>query len=171
MTPSDRASIAADDLILALRECDAETIAAQLAGLGPPVATANAQAIVTALRDGKLGAAVMTEEAINTFDLAGLAVALADQPVWFGSPLTVLTQPVTGGSTSAELISLLGNVMIVEWPCDNDILISSGRSALPARARQRRMQVALVTRKQLRRRPANVPRHSSIGLKSSQQRS
>lgn len=147
MTLANRRSITADKLlILAPRGRDAQEIAAQLAGVGPTATIASARAIVAAVRAAELGAAVVTEEALAEFDLAGLTLALAEQPPWSDSPFIVLTQRELGGWTHAQVASLLGNVTIFERPLHSDILISSVQSALRARARQRRTQDHLVAR-------------------------
>lgn len=140
MTSADRL------LILAPRGRDAQVIVAQLKGIEPGAVIATPTTIVQAVRAGELGVAVITDEAMSGFDLAALTAALAAQPPWSDSPFLVLTQRQFGGWTRAQLAALLGNVTILERPLHSDVLISSVRSALRARARQRRAQVHILAR-------------------------
>ena len=127
-------------LILAPRGRDAEVIIGQLAGVELVARVATAAEIVQTVRDGELGAAVVAIEAMADFDLTNLSAALAAQPSWSDSPFIVLTQRESGEWSRARLASLLGNKTILERPLRSDVLISSVRSALRARARQRRTQ-------------------------------
>ncbi|KAB7646240.1 sensor histidine kinase [Polymorphobacter fuscus] len=130
-------------LILAPRGRDAQVIVDQLAGADKVASIATAAEIVEAVRGGVLGVAVVTDEGMSGFDRAALAGALADQPPWSDVPFVVLTRREFGGWTRAQLVALLGNVTILERPLHRDVLISSVRSALRARARQRRSEAYL----------------------------
>ena len=140
MTTTDRL------LILAPRGRDAQVITAQLAAAGTVGIIASPGEIVTAIRAGELAAAVIADEAIALFDLVALASALADQPTWSDSSFVVLTRREFGGWTRARLAALLGNVALFERPLHTDVLITGVRSALRARARQRRAQSYLLAR-------------------------
>ncbi len=133
-------------LILAPRGRDAPVIVAQLAAAGTTAVVASAADIVDAVRAGELAAAVITDEAMATFDLDALSAALAAQPAWSDSPFLVLTRREFGGWTRARLASLLGNVTMLERPLHTDVLVSGVRSALRARTRQRRAQSYLLAR-------------------------
>ena len=133
-------------LIFAPRGRDAQVIATQLDGIEPVATIATATMIVQAVRAGELGAAIVTDEALTGFDLVDLAAALAAQPPWSDSEFIVLTKREFGGWTRARLASLLGNLTILERPMKRDVLITSVRSALRARARQRRAQIHLLAR-------------------------
>lgn len=135
-------------LILATHGRDAQVIAAQLEGIEPVATIATPAMIVQAVGIGELGAAIVTDEAMAGFDLAALTVALAAQPPWSDSPFLVLTQHEFGGWTRAQLATLLGNVSILERPLRSDVLIAGVRSALRARARQRRAQIHILAREE-----------------------
>lgn len=133
-------------LVIAPTGRDAQVIMAQLATAGMTAVVATAAEIVDAARVGELAAAIITDEAMATFDLTALAEALVAQPVWSDSPFLVLTRREFGGWTRARLADLLGNVTILERPVHPDVLISAVRSALRARARQRRAEAYLLAR-------------------------
>ena len=133
-------------LILAPRGRDAQVIATQLDGMQPAATIATAADIVAAVRAGELAAAVITDEAMAGFDVTELSAALAAQPPWCDSPFLILTRREFGGWTRARLADLLGNVTILERPLHSDVIVSSVRSALRARVRQRRAQAHIVAR-------------------------
>ncbi len=130
-------------LVLAPRGRDGLVIAAQLeaAGMAPRLATPDE--IIAATAAGELGAAVIADEAMASFDLPALAAALAAQPPWSDSPFLVLTRREFGGWTRAQLAGLLGNVTTLERPMHGDALVSAVRSALRARVRQRKAEAYL----------------------------
>ena len=140
MTATDRL------LVLAPRGRDAQVIIGQLAASGTIALVASAADIVDAVRVGELAAAVIADEAMAAFDLDALIHALGAQPAWSDSPFIVLTRREFGGWTQAQLASLFGNVTLLERPLRTDVLVSGVRSALRARARQRRAQSYLLAR-------------------------
>lgn len=140
MTGADRL------MVLAPTGRDAQVIVGQLAAAGTTSVVALAEEIVAAARAGELAGAIIADEAMADFDLAALAGALAAQPAWSDSPFLVLTRREFGGWTRARLADVLGNVTILERPLYNDVLVSGVRSALRARARQRRAEAYLLAR-------------------------
>ncbi|WP_426168877.1 ATP-binding protein [Sandarakinorhabdus sp. DWP1-3-1] len=140
MTGTDRL------LILAPHGRDGQVIASHIEGTQPVATLATAAVVVAAIRAGELGVAVITDEAMAGFDLVELAAALADQPPWSDIPVLILTRREFGGWTPARLAMLFGNITILERPLHPDVLISSVRSALRARARQRRAEAYLMAR-------------------------
>ncbi len=133
-------------LILAPRGRDAAVICGQLKETGANATVATAAEVVDAIVAGSLGAAVITDEAMAGFDLVALAAALAAQPPWSDIPFVILTRREFGGWTRARLMVLFGNLTILERPLYSDVLIGSVRSALRARARQRRAEAYLLAR-------------------------
>lgn len=131
-------------LILAPQGRDARVISDQLAADGIVPIIASAAEIVEYAGAGQIGAAIITDEAMATFDLTALSGALAAQPAWSDAPFLVLTRKEFGGWTRAKLANLLGNVTMLERPLHKDILVSSVRSALRARQRQRRAESYLL---------------------------
>ena len=95
-------------------------------------------ALVTAVREDA-GAAVITEEVLQSKSIGALAEKLSSQPRWSDFPIIVLTG---GGMSTASTESAarsrapLGNVSLLERPLRPATLVSSVRSALVARQRQ-----------------------------------
>ena len=85
------------------------------------------------------GAVLLTEEALRTADLHGLARWLADQPAWSDMPFIILTRQGGGlerNSGAARLSTLLGNATFLERPFHPTTLISLVQTALRGRRRQ-----------------------------------
>lgn len=85
------------------------------------------------------GAAIVTEEVLQSEDIGALADKLSAQPRWSDFPIIVLT----GGGISTESTESavrsrapLGNVSLLERPLRPATLISAVRTALVARQRQ-----------------------------------
>jgi signal transduction histidine kinase/ActR/RegA family two-component response regulator len=86
-------------------------------------------------------AAVVAEEALIHEDRSRLAKWIDHQPPWSDFPFVLLTLRATGNGCSLhDLISLLGNVTVLERPLAATSLKSAVRSALRARARQRQAE-------------------------------
>jgi signal transduction histidine kinase/CheY-like chemotaxis protein len=100
--------------------------------------------------------AIVTEEAVRTFDLRPLAAWIATQPAWSDFPFVVLTRHGGGlerNPDAANLVGVLGNVTFLERPFHPTTLISVVRSGLRGRARQhecRRLNEQLESRVQER---------------------
>ena len=135
-------------LILAPSGRDAEVIRDQLAASGIVGHVADAGEIVDAVWAGDLGAAIVADEAIASFDLAVLRQALAAQPPWSDCPFLLLTRRSVGGWSMTGVTELLGNVTVLERPLSPNALASAARVALRARVRQRRAQAYLVAREE-----------------------
>jgi PAS domain S-box-containing protein len=142
LTTSDRL------LVLAPRGRDAEVIKDQLAAVGIAGHIADAAQIVAAIHAGELGAAIVADEAMASFDLVALREALAAQPPWSDCPFLLLTRRDFGGWTMARSTELLGNVTMLERPLRPQTLTSAARGALRARVRQRGAQAYLLAREQ-----------------------
>ena len=85
------------------------------------------------------GAAVITEEVLQSTTIGTLAQRISSQPPWSDFPLIVLTgSGLSTESTESAVRSRapLGNVALLERPLRPVTLISSVRSALLARRRQ-----------------------------------
>ncbi len=90
-------------------------------------------------------AAVISEEALVHEDRSRLAHWIATQPPWSDFPFVLLTLRAGHDGTSlADLVSLLGNVTVLERPLAPTSLKSTVRAALRARARQREAEQYLV---------------------------
>lgn len=135
-------------LILAPRGRDSLVIQQQLAAGGITAAVASAANIVSALVAGTLGMAIIADEAMAEFDLEALTAALAVQAPWSDCPFLLLTKRDFGGWTRARITALLGNVTVLERPLSSDALISSVRSAVRARVRQRGAEAYLQSREE-----------------------
>ncbi len=83
--------------------------------------------------------AVVTEEAMGTADLRGIAAWVAAQPSWSDLPFIVLTQRGGGperNPAAARLSDILGNVTFIERPFHPTTFVSVARTALKGRLRQ-----------------------------------
>lgn len=85
------------------------------------------------------GAAIVTEEVLQSGDISSLAGRLSSQPAWSDFPFIVLTGSglSTAGSERAERSRApLGSITLLERPLRPVTLVSTVRSALLARRRQ-----------------------------------
>jgi PAS domain S-box-containing protein len=96
----------------------------------------NIPSVLSALNEGRAGAAILAEEALTEEGLAQMEAWLAKQPPWSDLPIILLTKGRGGPATKMALASLLGNVTILERPLHPVTLVSAARAALRARARQ-----------------------------------
>ncbi len=83
--------------------------------------------------------AVVTEEAMRSADLRGIAAWVAAQPSWSDLPFIVLTQRGGGPERNpgaARLSDILGNVTFLERPFHPTTFVSVARTALKGRQRQ-----------------------------------
>lgn len=131
-------------LILAPRGRDAQVISEQVALSGIESSIVGPDEIVEAIATGSLGAAIVADEAMDSFNLPALAQALADQPLWSDCQFLLLTRHDFGEWTRARITKLVGNVTILERPLSTDMLVSAVRSALRSRVRQRRTEAHLL---------------------------
>lgn len=91
--------------------------------------------------DAGVGAAVITDEVLQSPDVGQLAGALAKQPGWSEIPFIVLA--MAGRSPNArtrEVLGMMGNASVLERPVGMRTLLSAVRSALRARAHQHRIR-------------------------------
>ncbi len=95
--------------------------------------------LIEAVRSGKAGALMLTQEAFSPAFLALLTEALALQPNWSDLPVLVLVpggmeSPIIGGVEKA--LGGLPNVTFLERPIRPITLASAARAALKSRTRQ-----------------------------------
>lgn len=85
-----------------------------------------------------VGAAVLTEEALDMRSIAALRQTTAAQPPWSDVPILILTSSRTPGEEKVALATAesLGNVMMVHRPASVATFLSSVRAALRMRRRQ-----------------------------------
>ncbi len=139
-------------LVLAPRGRDA-AIAADILGEGGIAATiaASLPAVLEMLDEGA-GFVVVTEEAIATTDLRGLAEWIELQEEWSDLPFILLTTRGGGlerNPAAARHLETLGNVTFVERPFHPTTLISLARAAIRARRRQYEARARLLTLREL----------------------
>ncbi len=92
------------------------------------------------------GVALITEEAIHTADLKGLAAWIAAQPPWSDFPFVLLTKRGGGierNPAAERATATLGNVAFLERPFHPTTLISVVRMALRGRRRQYEARIHL----------------------------
>lgn len=127
-------------LVLAPRGRDAQVVLAVLERekIDTQVCPSS-DSFISHLLDGA-GAAIVTEEALNTELLQTLGGYLANQPAWSDLPFVILAirQPHRRPAHAAASLQELGNVVLLERPVNPETLVSAARSALRARERQYR---------------------------------
>jgi signal transduction histidine kinase len=118
---------------------DSALIEKVLTSCGIPVnVCADPAALVSAICD-EAGAAIITEEVLQSAAIGSVAEKLTSQPRWSDFPIIVLTG---GGMSTASTESAersrapLGNVSLLERPLRPATLVSAVRMALTARQRQ-----------------------------------
>ncbi|HEY4072130.1 MAG TPA: response regulator [Herbaspirillum sp.] len=96
------------------------------------------------------GVALITDEALESQNLAPLIDWLAAQPAWSDFPFILLTQPRSQPRNSLALGALesLSNVVLLERPLNSETLKRATTSALRARRRQYEARAALQQRLQ-----------------------
>lgn len=120
----------------------------QHSGLTSEVAPTAAD-LVRSISSGA-GAAVITEEALQSSAIDELRRSLADQPPWSDFPIVVLTGGGVTTSWSETLVrsrAPLGNVTLLERPLRPATLLSAVQTALRARNRQYEIRDQLHERK------------------------
>jgi DNA-binding NtrC family response regulator len=142
-----RTTVSERALVLAPRGRDAAIAVHMLteAGLEASVCTA----LPHLIEELNLGAAfvVMTEEAIATADLHGLAEWLSDQENWSDLPFILVTDRGGGlerNPAARRHLQVLGNVTFLERPFHPTTLVSLAQSALRARRRQYEARARLI---------------------------
>ncbi|RXZ33169.1 response regulator [Oxalobacteraceae bacterium CAVE-383] len=137
-------------LVLAPQGRDAETIShvLRLNHIDSHIC-ANIGMLTEELRAGA-GAALITDEALESQNLAPLIDWLAAQPAWSDFPFILLTQPRSLPRESLALGALesLSNVVLLERPLNTETLKRAAASALRARRRQYEARAALQQRLQ-----------------------
>jgi signal transduction histidine kinase/CheY-like chemotaxis protein len=130
-------------LILTPTGRDAEAAAALLSAEGIESRIHPALDSLQAALDDTAGAVLLADEALFRADLSGLAARLAVQPPWSDLPFIVLTKAGIAARRQTAELNLpdkLGNVMFLERPLNTLSLVSTVRSALRARQRQRQVR-------------------------------
>jgi signal transduction histidine kinase/ActR/RegA family two-component response regulator len=126
-------------LILAPHGRDAIIAAAILSEAGLIASTCrNLPALLDDIGRGT-GVVVLTDEAIRTADIRGLAGWISSQPPWSDLPFVLITEHGGGwerNPAAARQMEALGNVAFLERPFHPTTLISVVRTALRGRRRQ-----------------------------------
>ncbi len=125
-------------LLLALRGRDSQIAQRLLARGGHEcVICASGDEMTEALAAGA-GAALVTEESLAETDRHKLMDWLAAQPPWSDFPFILLATKRAGRRPreAAEVLSKLGNVVVLERPVHGETLASAVEAALRARRRQ-----------------------------------
>jgi two-component system sensor kinase FixL len=131
-----------DFLILAPGGRDAAVIVAELQKAGITGIETTATDLLDAIATSRLGAAILTIEALSRIDSADLADALAAQPPWSDCPLLVLTLR-SDRSGGRRVYDCPGNVTVLERPLRPQVLLQAARQALRARDRQYKAEAYL----------------------------
>lgn len=96
--------------------------------------------LLEAIRSTDFGAAILTIEALDQIDPEELRASLLAQPPWSDCPLLILSGRGSSESASREMLEGFANLTILTRPLRSNDLVTAARSALNARARQRRSQ-------------------------------
>ncbi|GJE09335.1 PAS domain-containing hybrid sensor histidine kinase/response regulator [Methylobacterium longum] len=135
-------------VILAPRGRDASVVERLLSRGGTPTSVcADVSEWVTCLKAGA-AAALVTEEALADADMTALFAWLDAQPAWSDFPFIVLATRQVGRrpAAAADMLSRLGNVVLLERPINAETLTSAVASALRARRRQYQARSLLLER-------------------------
>jgi hypothetical protein len=109
------------------------------------VAAADISELITLIRGGTIGAAMLTEEALTPGGVEQLTEALAEQPSWSDLPvlllLAVVEQPLASQSARAAraaraALRVKGNITVLVRPVPSLALLTAVQAALRARRRQ-----------------------------------
>lgn len=123
--------------ILAPRGRDSEVARQVLENAGIAAVVASSLHQVAELVEARVGAVLITEEALNGPGSEALHQALAAQPAWSDLPFVVLANGANSRSDAAtRRMDDLGNAILLSRPLHTEELVRSLRSALKARRRQ-----------------------------------
>ena len=122
---------------------EAQAIVTQLAAAGIAAQSVSPRDFAAAIRDCTLGAALLTEEALDRYGIEGVTTGMAAQPAWSDCPVLLLTHRDNVPSTDRKTVMEIANITIVERPLHTESLVTAARGALRARARQRKAQVVM----------------------------
>jgi signal transduction histidine kinase len=126
-------------LVLAPFGKDSALIDKVLQSYGIPVEScSDADSLLTAICE-EAGAALITEEVLQTATITSIAQKLSSQPRWSDFPIIVLTgggMSTASTESAARSLAPLGNVSLLERPLRPATLVSAVRTALVARQRQ-----------------------------------
>ena len=79
-------------LVLTPEARDVRAVLQQLAAAGIDAQATSAAELVTAVRDCTLGAALLTVEALDQYDIGAVTPAVEAQPAWSDCPILLLTR-------------------------------------------------------------------------------
>ncbi len=133
-------------LVLAPRGRDGELMAQLLTSAGIATEIASIERICEAMA-GSAGAAIITQEALDSTFRTRFATARETQPPWSDFPIIVLANTRSTDVLTA-LMQELGNLTVLERPVAPLALLAAVRSALRARARQHEARAAIAQRDQ-----------------------
>jgi PAS domain S-box-containing protein len=125
-------------IVLAPSGRDAAVVVSQLELAAIEAVTATDEGLIAAIRGNKLGVAIIAAEVLDTIDMAALRAALLAQPPWSDCPILLLTRLDSTSAISRSAILEFANVTLLECPLHMHALVSATRTALRARARQRK---------------------------------
>nr|WP_314446874.1 response regulator [uncultured Sphingomonas sp.] len=142
-----RTTLSERALVLAPRGRDALIAGNMLREGGIDAAACDSVPDLIAELDKGAALVVVTEEAIASADLHGLAAWIADQEEWSDLPFVLLTSRGGGlerNPAAGRYLDVLGNVTFLERPFHPTTLISLAKSALRGRKRQYEARARLV---------------------------
>jgi signal transduction histidine kinase/CheY-like chemotaxis protein len=119
---------------------DAAVAEKMFAAVGIEVAHCAAQQALAQQLEQGAGALMLGEEALSPALLAVLSAFLDRQPPWSDLPILLLAKHGAESLEAQRAVEKLGNVTLLERPVRAMALLSAGRSALRARARQYEMR-------------------------------
>lgn len=112
-----------------------------LAKAGTELVVRRDGAEIAAEIDAGAGALIVSSEALTPEHLGHLLDALERQPPWSDLPVLALPQEESASARwTAQAMERLGNVIVLERPLKNAMLVSAVKSALRDRARQYRFR-------------------------------
>ncbi len=124
-------------LVLAPTAAQADVTAPTLEAAGIVVVACGSLAeIAREFREHGAAAVALTEGSIDAPDQQSLVEALRYQPSWSDLPILLLTRSGAESPIAGRWIAQLGNVVVLELPVRDAMLVSAARTAVRARYRQ-----------------------------------
>ena len=140
-------------LILAPRGRDGRVIAGVMQRAGLTSQICDDLACLHACLQGKVGGAIVTEEALVGPEIEPLLALCDAQPSWSDIPFIVMATRQAGhrSDLAASVLERLGNVVLLERPVNAETLASAAQSSLRVRRRQYQTRDLLLERERRER--------------------
>jgi two-component system sensor kinase FixL len=135
-------------LVVAPAGRDAAVVVAMLRSAGIAATPVTGEQLLAAIHDNSIGAAILTNEALDAIAPDALRDALVAQAPWSDCPILLLVhRNAIAGVNRTDLVDT-GNVVLLERPLHPATLTAAAHTALRGRTRQRKAEVQLLAREE-----------------------